>query len=239
MSDSLSLDTSAQHRLLARDVVARHIEAYFEYVYHLPGYDFFHRPSMLEDFHNDKLAPVLCTALCAAVAMYISPSREGRQLSARWAKDCEAYIFSNLNNLSILNLQLMVLSTFQQFAYRQFGRVWLMHGMATRLALSLQLNRENYSNSNKLSVSSRECANRLVWCLFIHDRIHSGGIEDFVALPERLMHIPLPTNENDFQHELESRVGTLSDSLQSLATDGLGITGYMAILQNLRYHILR
>jgi len=236
------LDVALQQRFLKRDVVTRHVEAYFVYLYHLPGYDFFHRPSMLEDLHNSRISPILCTALCAAVAMYVSPSKEGRQLSVEWAKDVDSYLFSNMNDLSILNLQIMLLSMFQHFAYRQFGRVWLMMGMATRFGLTIQLN--NITSLTGLEtggsgVASRECVKRLLWSLFVQDKIHSGGVDEFVGFPEQWMHIPLPLSEHHFQHEQDHQAGTLSDSLEVLSRNGLGINGYMVILHNLRHHILR
>ncbi|KAL1875480.1 hypothetical protein VTK73DRAFT_10030 [Phialemonium thermophilum] len=52
----------AQQRDIARDIVARHIEVYFEYIYPWPGYHFSHRPSLLEDFHNGNIPSVLCRA---------------------------------------------------------------------------------------------------------------------------------------------------------------------------------
>lgn len=234
-----SLKTGTERRFLARNVITSHIEAYFEYVYHLPGYDIFHRPSLLEDLHNDRIPPPLSAAICAAASIYVAHSKEDRQLSIEWARELDHYIFSNLNNLNILNFQLMTLSMFQNFVYRQFGTAWLMHGIAARLALSHQLNKPKPSNPDSLSIVSRECARRLIWGIFIHDKMRSGGVEEFVGLPDRWMAISLPNNENNFQREVQNRMGTISNSLQDLARQGLGIGGYMVILHNLRYDILR
>ena len=221
-------------RLCSKSTLVHHIDAYFDYVHHLPGYDFLHRPSILLDFHNDTLEPVMCMAICAAVAMYVSTSEQARRLSVEWSKGIDAYIFSHLHNLKLLNLQLMVLSMFQHFAYRQFGRVWHMHGMAARLAISLQLNMDRSSGEAPLAM--RESARRLIWGLFIHDKIHSGGVEEFVALPDHWMHIPLPMSESNFQREIDLPTCTLSDSL---ASTNLGISSYMVVLHELRYRILR
>ena len=233
-----SLDTNSERQFLAKDIIARHIEAYFEYVYHLPGYDFFHRPSLLEDFQNDRIPPVLSLAISAAVSMYIATSREKRQLAVQWAKDLDNYIFSNFGTLRLFNLQLMILSIFHHYSYRQFGQVWLMHGLATRLALSHQLNKPKPLNPDGLSIVSGECARRLIWALFIHDKIHSGGVEEFVALPGKWMSVSLPTKETDFQNEVENTTGTISDCAAGLS-DRLSVGGYVAILHNLRYEIIR
>lgn len=195
---------------------------------------------MLEALHNDTLPPILCTALCATVSMYISRSREQRQLSMYWAQEVDAYLFSHLNDLSLLNLQIIVLSVFQHFVYRQFGRVWLMLGMATRLAFGIQLNKETcLEAAQELGWVSRECARRLVWSIFVQDKIHAGGVEEFAAMPEAWLHIPLPLSELHFQREQDHCVGTLRDDVGTLSRNGLGMNGYMVILQNLRYLILQ
>lgn len=234
-SSPLLLHVDTEKRLLSRDVLTQHIRAYFVHVYHLPGYDFLHRPSVLESLHNDTLPPILSTALCAAVSMYISP-RDVRQISIQWARDVDGYIFSHLNQLKLLNLQIMVLSMFQHFVYRQFGRVWLMLGMASRLALGLELNRDADPTSS--NVPDRECRKRLAWSLFIHDKMHSGGIDEFVTMPEPWMHLSLPISETDFHHERDCQTGTLSDDFETLPHQKLGLNGYMVVLQNLRHHIL-
>ncbi|KAI8299839.1 putative transcriptional regulatory protein [Colletotrichum sp. SAR11_240] len=123
------------------DVIRQHLEVFFDHVYPL-GYDFFHRPSMMEEFYAGKLPPILCTSVCAAAAIFVSRSRESRVLSIQWAKEVDGYIFANLNVFKVLNIQLMALSKFQNFAYRQFGKVWLLISTAARLCVSFQLNDE-------------------------------------------------------------------------------------------------
>jgi hypothetical protein len=133
----------------------------------------------------------------------------------------------------------MMLSLYQHFAYRQFGRSWLILGMATRLALGLQLNRGTYSGSGRDSVTSRECRKRLAWGVFIHDKLHSGGIEEFVAMPKRWMHISAPLNEDDFHREHNRQMFSLSGGVDVLPCDGMGINGYILILMSLRHDILQ
>ncbi|KAI8186753.1 putative transcriptional regulatory protein [Colletotrichum sp. SAR 10_66] len=136
-----SLNTSLEQTLLSTDVIRQHLEVFFDHVYPL-GYDFFHRPSMMEEFYAGKLPPILCTSVCAAAAIFVSRSRESRVLSIQWAKEVDGYIFANLNVFKVLNIQLMALSKFQNFAYRQFGKVWLLISTAARLCVSFQLNDE-------------------------------------------------------------------------------------------------
>ncbi|KAF0324096.1 putative transcriptional regulatory protein [Colletotrichum asianum] len=56
-----SLNTSLEQTLLSTDVIRQHLEVFFDHVYPL-GYDFFHRPSMMEEFYAGKLPPILCTS---------------------------------------------------------------------------------------------------------------------------------------------------------------------------------
>ncbi|PKS08025.1 hypothetical protein jhhlp_006637 [Lomentospora prolificans] len=237
-----ALDANLQHRLLSRDILSRHVDAYFVYIYPLPGYDFFHKPTLLEDLHNDRIPPVLGTAICAAVSMYTSRSRDGKRLEIQWAKDVDAYLFRNLNRLDLLNLQLMVLSMFHHFAYRQFGRVWLMSGMTTKLVLAMQLNkklqRHSGQHSARNSVTPSECIKRLAWCLFLHDKLHSGGVPEFLALPERCMTIPLPANDDDFARERIGPPVHWCDDLEMISRNNLGLNGYTLLLTRLHHHVL-
>ncbi|KAI1490206.1 hypothetical protein F5X96DRAFT_679247 [Biscogniauxia mediterranea] len=233
-----TVNVEADRSLLRKDVMFQHIEAYFVYIYPLQGLDFFHKASLLDDFHHDRIPPILCSAICATVAMYISRTKEGRALSIEWAKDVDHYIVSNMNRLRLINLKVLILSMFQHYAYRQFGRVWLMLGAIVRLALALQLNLDQALSQEASSFTQEECHRRLMWGLFIQDKLLSGGVQQFVSLPPDWMHLSLPVNEYSFQHECRVRTGTLADGINHLATCGLDSSGFVLILHNLRYRIL-
>lgn len=228
-----------QHTFLKKDVLSQHIEAYFVHIYPFPGYDFFHKPSMLQDLHNDKIPAPLSAAICATVSGYVTRSREGKQTAVKWAKDVDGYLFHNMNNLSLQNLQIMLLSMLQHFVYRQFGRVWLTMGMATKLTLALQLNKKDHSGPDDPGFVARECARRTAWGLFLRDKQHSGGAEEFLSMPEQVMQIPLPANEEDFRYERDRKVGSLSDDPAILAQNGLGPNGYTLLIWHLRHYILK
>lgn len=228
--------------LLSRDVVRRHIDAYFEHIYPLQGYDFLHYPTVLEKLHSGQMSPILCTAICATVAMFLSPSdKSARTVAIEWSAEVDHYLLANMNRLEILNLQLMVLSMFQHFAYRQFGRVWQMHGSATRLALAFQLNDDSpvYFGRSPASPVEQECRRRLMWSLFVWDKLLSAGIDEFVGIPDQWMRLSLPCNEHYFQLEMGQRTGTLSDGIRVLSERDLGSKGLFLILQTLRHRILR
>ncbi|KAI5918133.1 hypothetical protein F4810DRAFT_693435 [Camillea tinctor] len=233
-----TINVAAERSLLRKDVMFQHIEAYFVYIYPLQGLDFFHKPSLLQDFHHDRIPPILCSAICATVAMYISRTKEARALSIEWAKDVDHFIVARMNRLELINLKVLVLSMFQHYAYRQFGRVWLMLGAVVRLALALQLNLDQALSQEASSFTQEECHRRLMWGLFIQDKLLSGGVQHFVSLPPDWMHLSLPVNEYSFQHESRVRTGMLSDGVNHLSTCGLDSSGFVLILHNLRYRIL-
>ncbi|KXH68695.1 hypothetical protein CSAL01_08449 [Colletotrichum salicis] len=132
----------------------------------------------MEQFYAGKLPPILCTSICATAAMFVSRSRESRVLSVQWAKEVDAYIFGNLNVFKVLNIQLLILSMFQNFAYRQFGKMWLLISMAARLAVSFQLNDEKPASDNETTAAliKRECERRLVWHVWSMDKMLSAGL---------------------------------------------------------------
>jgi len=238
-NQAMTLDTTTSKRLLSKDFIAQHIDAYFIHIYHIPGYNFFHRPSMLEDLYNDRLSPILSTAICAIVSGYVNRSKVGKELSVQWAATVDSYIFTNLNNLTLLNLQIMMLSLFQNFSYRQFGRTWLILGMAARLALGIQLNKGILPDTGNESIALQECNKRLAWSVFIQDKLYSGGIDEFVAMPKYWMHLTLPLNEDDFLHERYHQTASLNSDSGALPSDGVGISGCTVILMGLRHDILQ
>jgi hypothetical protein len=238
-SDTASLNIQAERRFLSRDVLAQHTEAYFTHIYHLPGYNFFHRPSMLEDLQNDRVAPILSIAICATVSSYLDRSKSGKQLAIQWATEVDGYISTNMNNLNLLNLQVIMLSLYQHFAYRQFGRSWLLLGMATRLALGIQLNKGVQGGASDSSFAARECNKRLAWSIYIHDKLQSGGIEEFVTMPQRWINLSLPLNDDDFHRERDCATSTLADNLKVSVRSDLNPSSYMVILMTLRHEILR
>ncbi|KAL1873116.1 hypothetical protein VTK73DRAFT_1077 [Phialemonium thermophilum] len=229
--------------LLRKDVLTQHIDAYFNHVYPLPGYDFIHRPSVLEDLQNDRIPGILCTAICATVAMFVSHSdKDSRAVSIQWSKAVDNYINNNMNRLEILNLQLTVLSMFQHFAYRQFGSVWLMHGWATRLALAFQLNEDRpfpLQGRSPQSLTREECLRRLLWSVFHWDRMLAAGIDEFVGLHDEALHVQLPCNEHGFQYELPQQTCHLSDGINEIAQRNLGSKGFLLLLLPIRHRILK
>ncbi|UQC85498.1 uncharacterized protein CLUP02_10996 [Colletotrichum lupini] len=236
----VSLNTALDHALLSTDVIRQHLEAYFDHVYPI-GHDFFHRPSVMEEFYAGKLPPILCTSICATAAMFVSRSRESRVLSVQWAKEVDAYIFGNLNVFKVLNIQLLILSMFQNFAYRQFGKMWLLISMAARLAVSFQLNDERPAAENDTTAAliKRECERRLVWHVWSMDKMLSAGLDEFTSLPDRWMRTSLPNSEHAFCHGLMKPTGRLSDGVEALASHEAGPNAYLIMLLPLRCEILR
>lgn len=237
-----SFNAAVDKSLLCKDVIRRHIDAYFEHVYPLQGYDFLHRPTVLEKFHGGQMPSILSTAICATVAMFVSPSdKDARAVAVEWSGDVDRYLLANMNRLELLNLQLMVLSMFQHFAHRQFGRVWQMHGSATRLALAFQLNEECPATPGRPPASpvEQECRRRLMWSLFVWDKLLSAGVDEFMALPDQWMRLSLPCNEHFFQSEMSQDTGTLVDGFHTLPGRDIGSNGFLLILQTVRHRILK
>ncbi|KAF6796490.1 zinc finger transcription factor 1 [Colletotrichum sojae] len=235
-----SLNTSLDQTLLSTDVIRQHLEVFFDHIYPL-GYDFFHRPSMMEEFYAGKLPPILCTSICAAAAIFVSRSRESRVLSIQWAREVDGYIFANLNVFKVLNIQLMVLSKFQNFAYRQFGKVWLLISTAARLCVSFQLNDERPlpEDADTATVIRRECERRLVWHVWWVDKALSAGFDEFTCIPDKWMRSPLPNPEHTFRHGLLKKSSKLGDGVEALGEHDAGARAYIMILFGLRCKILR
>ncbi|KAJ0295983.1 hypothetical protein COL516b_012041 [Colletotrichum fioriniae] len=148
--------------------------------------------------------------------MFVSRSRESRVLSVQWAKEVDAYIFGNLNVFKVLNIQLLILSMFQNFAYRQFGKMWLLISMAARLAVSFQLNDERPASENDPTATliKRECERRLVWHVWSMDKMLSAGLDEFTSLPDRLTKRIVIDSHSDHSPDAVSKAVTTMKDLR-------------------------
>jgi hypothetical protein len=106
-----------------------------------------------------------------------------------------------LNKFSISRLQALVLVI--QF-YLQTGdtaEAWSLMSLATRFAFTLRLNYERPD----LDPVTQESHRRLVWAIYLLDRLFASGIEDLSLCPLERIHIRLPCDDRSFERGLASR----------------------------------
>ncbi|GKT61405.1 zinc finger transcription factor 1 [Colletotrichum tofieldiae] len=192
----------------------------------------------MEGFYAGTLPPILCASISAASAVFVSQSREARLQSIQWAKEVEGWIMENLNDFKTLTMQLLALSIFQNSAYRQLGKAWIMVGIATRQILGSQLNTDRpAAGEGQLNEIQKECQGRLVWHTWNMDKILSAGVDDFTTFPDRSMRLPLPSSEYAFQLGLVKPAAKLSDGFRGLKSFDTSARSYILVLSNIRSQI--
>ncbi|RFU80571.1 3-dehydroquinate dehydratase i [Trichoderma arundinaceum] len=107
---------------------------------------------------------------------------------------------------SVLNLQVLTLWANYHYSSGNFGKTWMLVGLAARLAYCLQINVESTTGSP----SKIESRRRMMWNLRILDRLLSGTVEEFSVCSKSVDKLRLPCNEYLFMTEIEAKTDTLS-----------------------------
>ncbi|KAM0328568.1 hypothetical protein ACHAQA_004976 [Verticillium albo-atrum] len=228
------LDRPRIFDLERKDVIRQCLDAYFERT-DLIDCPFLHKASLIADWNHGKLDHDLLKAVCAAGLRLIAPSQEeDESVPHAWMKEVRRGMLSNMGASSIAELQTMVLYVKFGFTSQFNEDVWTLLSVAARMAFTKRLNYERPS----VEPVRRECLRRLMWSIYFHDKIFSGGIEDLSVCPTHRLHIRLPSNDYYFQRGLASRSQFLHEKGDSSGAD-MDAIAYRMRLMDLRDRILR
>lgn len=119
------------------------------------------------------------------------------------------------------------------------GKVWMYMGLSARLITALQLNWDNAGESPLKQESNR----RLVWAVYVLDRLLAGGFDEHLLLRDVDMHIKLPVSDEVLlQPSNSSPTGQTSmpagQSGSQQGTKKLSLDGYHLRLHRIRHQIL-
>ena len=157
--------------LLQRDFILRHVSAYFEYIYPLPGCAFLHPAIIHRRVEDGTLNPDLATAICAITGTLVGRGAEGHAFAARCCGQLEQHIFQDMGKLNVETLRLVVMAVIYHTSSGNWAKAWMYHGMSARLAKALGLHRETEG-----TFIEQECAKRLVWQIFVRPLTHPHPI---------------------------------------------------------------
>lgn len=216
-------------RGLYRSTERQYIQTYFEGAKPLTCV-FLHRPSTLAEWNQGKLDPVLTKALCASGrSIEAGPSDA---LVRSWICEARDAVLSSLSRVSIQQLQTLVLVIQYFIQAGDTVEAWNLLPLAARLAFTLQLNYERPD----LDPLPRECRRRLIWSVYLLDRLFSGGLEELATCPAEYLHIRLPCDERSFERGLDSQ----ADFLNGISQHGeMDAVAYLVRLYSTRERILR
>lgn len=150
-------------------------------------------------------------------------------------------------NLTIITCALII--GLHEFATCHGYRSWLFGGLATRMALLLQLHKDldhdPLRQGSPLSFIDREIRRRTMWSCFLMDQFNSSGHDRPPLIREEwLRRLPLPVAEKNFQLDMPAstenlclgQAGSAATPLEDLKTEdgdredlknNMGVAAYM------------
>ncbi|KAK3940478.1 hypothetical protein QBC46DRAFT_434535 [Diplogelasinospora grovesii] len=233
--DSETDDLAAHNRLLGRDVVLRHMNAWFELLHPLQSYGFLHSPSIYRDIEEGTFPSTLGAAVCAVTGFFLASDAEGRAFADRCNLWVKIHISRTAGILTQERLSLLVLGCLYGLMVGDWPRVWEYIAVASHLVTAMQYNWDRTSGS----FVEQESIRRLTWQVFILHRILAGGFDEHLTLREDNMFLSLPCNEQAFQanrsvttERLDQRPRTMQKQAEP------SIYALHARLMATRHHIL-
>jgi hypothetical protein len=225
---------------MKRDVLLKHVDFYFEHLFHMPCMGFLHPATVYRSIQEDKLPPPLAAGICAITAEFLAPGDVGRSLSARWNEQVEFHV---LRNFAFMDRELLVyhvLATIYNWMSGPLSKVWMWTSTASRLIKCLQLNYEPDTRCGQETYPEREIQRRSVWKIYIIDHFLSGGHDEHLLLPSNALHIRLPCADRTFMDEQPSTMETLDKSpLVSSIPGDYSLDACHVRLLSIRSQILR
>ncbi|KAJ5736659.1 uncharacterized protein N7483_001784 [Penicillium malachiteum] len=217
-----------------RTFVESHIDAYFEFFNAIPQYNFIHKPSFLRNFHQNTLDPLFLCCICGIASRFIQPGLQQGYV-ADWLKEVEAQVWPKLSEMKVGSLQILLSLICWYSVERKVSNLWTASAMAARIAYGLRLNHEA---SDKMPFILKETRRRLVWSIFMLDKLYAGGFPELTLCPADTLHVKLPCEEQNFELDIPVETSLLAQSGSFSEESGIGIMGYITRLMSIRHAVL-
>ncbi|SPO02811.1 uncharacterized protein DNG_05486 [Cephalotrichum gorgonifer] len=221
--------------LANKDLLLRHIDAYFEYLYFTPCLGFIHRKTIYREFEEGRLHASRAAGICSVSAFFVSSGAEAVAFAAKCSMQVEFHIFRTIGSLKETNLYLYAFDILHNHMSGRYAKCWQLMAVACRLMIGLQLNWEVPGSTRPFK--EQECARRLAWQIFHFDRLIAGGFDAYVCCREDNMKIRLPCPEDAFNADKEVFVERLQDR-PAKGRSPPGLHGWQVRLLNTRHHVL-
>ncbi|KPM37767.1 hypothetical protein AK830_g8779 [Neonectria ditissima] len=234
----LSIDVSilnAEEMLFRKDVILKHMDAYFEYIYYMPCMGFFRRNKVYQEIQDGSFDPATAAAMCAITSLFVNPCEAGRVFSVKCSDQVELYVFRSIFRFAEEVLILYALNCYHNFLHGHLAKVWQCFGIATRLMIGLQVNWDVRPRNR--SFAHQETMRRIVWQFFYLDRLLAGGYDEYIGCRDEIMKIRLPCSEDAFLENRPVVVERLHEK-SGRNKGNMGVHGYQLRLIDIRHRIL-
>ncbi|KAF5597616.1 uncharacterized protein FSUBG_8448 [Fusarium subglutinans] len=231
ISSSVAGDTQRVFELESRDAIRQYLDTYFDKS-DIADCVFLHRATTIAEWSQGKLEKTLLKAICAS-ALRLAPTYHTKSSPAHnWIKQAQHELVNHMGDMSVPKLQALMLVIKFLFSMRFTGDVWVLLSIASRVAFTKRLNYERPA----IDPVKQECLRRLMWSIYVVDKVFSGGIEDLTVCPTQRMHIRLPSSHHNFQLGSRSKAPFLRSKNEN-DTD-LNVLAYLMRLYDIRDRVL-
>ncbi|QGI67477.1 hypothetical protein CEK26_011429 [Fusarium fujikuroi] len=232
MPASVTGGTQRVFELENRDTIRQYLDTYFDKS-DIADCVFLHRATTIAEWSQGKLEKTLLKAICASALRFAPTYHSETSPAHNWIKQVQHELVNHMGDISVPKLQALMLVIKFLFSMRFTGDVWVLLSIASRVAFTKRLNYERPA----IDPVKQECLRRLMWSIYVVDKVFSGGIEDLTVCPTQRMHIRLPSSHHNFQLGSRSKAPFLR-SKNEIDTD-LNVLAYLMRLYDIRDRVLR
>ncbi|KAK1763897.1 hypothetical protein QBC33DRAFT_458707 [Phialemonium atrogriseum] len=218
-----------------KQTIKQHIDAFFDFVYPIPCYGFFHRATLLQSWSRNDLNPCVLKATCGLASQFIfRGSTKHREVARKWIEATETQLLSRLGEPRMSDIEAWLLVILDHYLSRRFTKMLVSISLVSRLAYILRLNHED----SRQTFLVQERRRRLMWSIYAIDTLYSSGKAEFTACTTETLHIRLPCNEKSFLMDIPTSTGFLNaDSDPNYPN--IGLVGYCLRILNIRDRVQR
>jgi hypothetical protein len=134
------------------------------------------------------------------------------------------------------NLLLSTLDVLHSFFAGEYARAWQSLGMACRLMQGLQLNWDSHPSETTRDFVQKESNRRIVWQLFLIDRVLAGGYDEYLLCNEDKMKLRLPCSDQAYRENRPVVMERLHEKPRP--STEISLYAYQIRLWNIRHHVL-
>ncbi|KAM3578651.1 hypothetical protein VKS41_008851 [Umbelopsis sp. WA50703] len=204
-------------------------------MHELAVYGFLHRETLTNMLDEGNVPEVLLKSLCGVAAKLLAKDSDDIDMINMWMKDVEHEIMQNLWRLDVPYIQSLVFLITHVNLHSNPSKAWMLLSLASRAAYALQLNYEKRS----LSAIKQESRRRLMWAIYICDKLYSGGISEFTLCRREDIHVQLPCKDSMFKFGISATTPTLDKLMANEVSESVDTRAYLLKSIDFRDRILR
>ncbi|KUL87099.1 hypothetical protein ZTR_05649 [Talaromyces verruculosus] len=221
-----SLDNKLYERALAN---------FFEQLHAIPMFSFLHRVSLVQRFQAGVTDEPVLLAITGLAFLLTDMGTSAEDDGTAYIDRAEFLASQSLEQPSVLTVQTLVLVIGHRMFCHRFSSAFTLMGVAVRLAMWLRLNVEKL----EMCFLAREACRRLMWSLFVLDKMLAGGYRDFLTCSAELMRIQLPCPDRNFELDLPREEEFLLQSREHLVEREPSPWTFYIRVMHLRHEVLQ